>query len=88
MIITKRAVVLDVTPEEDMTENNNLNENDNIQIASFDPNLVKEGEKVFKKCKACHRIGLDAKNGTGPHLNNIFGRVAGELRDYKNIQKI
>ena len=86
-MITKRAVVLDVTPEEDMTENNNLNEYDNIQIASFDPNLVKEGEKVFKKCKACHRIGLDAKNGTGPHLNNIFGRVAGELRDYKKYSK-
>jgi cytochrome c len=85
--ITKRAVVLDVTPEEDMTENNNLDKNDNIQIASFDPNLVKEGEKVFKKCKACHRIGLDAKNGTGPHLNNIFGRVAGELRDYKKYSK-
>ena len=86
-MITKRAVVLDVTPEEDMTENNNLNKNDNIQIASFDPNLVKEGEKVFKKCKACLRIGLDAKNGTGPHLNNIFGRVAGELRDYKKYSK-
>ena len=86
-MITKRAVVLDVTPEEDMTENNNLDKNDNIQIASFDPNLVKEGEKVFKKCKACHRIGLDAKNGTGPHLNNIFGRVAGELRDYKKYSK-
>ena len=86
-MITKRAVVLDVTPEEDMTENNNLDKNDNIQIASFDPNLVKEGEKVFKKCKACHRIGLNAKNGTGPHLNNIFGRVAGELRDYKKYSK-
>ena len=86
-MITKRAVVLDVTPEEDITENNNLDKNDNIQIASFDPNLVKEGEKVFKKCKACHRIGLDAKNGTGPHLNNIFGRVAGELRDYKKYSK-
>ena len=86
-MITKRAVVLDVTPEEDMTENNNLDKNDNIQIASFDPNLVKEGEKVFKKCKAYHRIGLDAKNGTGPHLNNIFGRVAGELRDYKKYSK-
>ena len=86
-MITKRAVVLDVTPEEDMTENNTLDKNDNIQIASFDPNLVKEGEKVFKKCKACHRIGLDAKNGTGPHLNNIFGRVAGELRDYKKYSK-
>ena len=34
-IITKRAVVLDVTPEEDMTENNNLNENDIVKIASL-----------------------------------------------------
>ena len=33
-MITKRAVVLDVTPEEDVTENNNLDKNDNIQIAS------------------------------------------------------
>ena len=53
---------------------------------------IEHGEKVFKKCKACHRIGTNAKNGTGPHLNHIFGRVAGELKNYKkyskNIQKL
>jgi len=85
--ITKRAVVLDVTPEEEVSENSKQNENDNIEIVSFDPILVKQGEKIFKNCKACHRIGLNAKNGTGPHLNNIFGRVAGELRDYKKYSK-
>ena len=85
--ITKRAVVLDVTPEEEVSENSKQNENDNIEIVSFDPILVKQGEKIFKSCKACHRIGLNAKNGTGPHLNNIFGRVAGELNDYKRYSK-
>ena len=53
----------------------------------MDAKLIKDGEKVFKKCKACHRIGLNAKNGTGPHLNNIFGRVAGQLEDYKKYSK-
>ena len=91
--ITKRAIVLDVTPEEeDVSDNSNSNEDDTIKTVSLDAKLIKDGEKVFKKCKACHKIGLNAKNGTGPHLNNIFGRVAGQLKDYKkyskNIQKL
>ena len=87
-IITKRAVVLDVTPEEeDVSDNSNSNEDDIVKTVSMDDTLIKDGEKVFKKCKACHRIGLNAKNGTGPHLNNIFGRVAGQLEDYKKYSK-
>ena len=87
-IITKRAVVLDVTPEEvDVSGNSNSNEDDIVKTVSLDAKLIKDGEKVFKKCKACHRIGLNAKNGTGPHLNNIFGRVAGQLEDYKKYSK-
>ena len=87
-IITKRAVVLDVTPEEeDVSDNSNSNEDDIVKTVSLDAKLIKDGEKVFKKCKACHRIGLNAKNGTGPHLNNIFGRVAGQLEDYKKYSK-
>lgn len=30
------------------------------------------GEKVFGKCKACHKI--DGSDGTGPHLNGVVGR--------------
>ncbi len=41
------------------------------------------GEKVFKKCAACHQVGEKAKNKTGPVLNNIFGRTAGTLEGYK-----
>ncbi|UFM63699.1 cytochrome c family protein [Paracoccus sp. MA] len=34
------------------------------------------GEKVFGKCKACHK--MDGTDGTGPHLNGVVGRpVAG-----------
>jgi len=35
------------------------------------------GEKVFKKCAACHAVGNGADHKLGPHLNDLFGRVAG-----------
>ena len=41
-----------------------------------------KGEKVFKKCKACHYVDT-AKNKTGPHLVNIIGRAAGSVEGYK-----
>lgn len=44
---------------------------------------IKAGEKVFKKCKACHAVGEGAKNKVGPHLNEVFGRVAGSLEGFK-----
>ena len=39
---------------------------------------IEAGEKVFKKCKACHVVDQE-KNKTGPHLVNIFGRAAGSF---------
>lgn len=33
-----------------------------------------KGERVFKKCKACHAIGEGAANKVGPVLNGIVGR--------------
>ncbi len=44
---------------------------------------AEKGEKVFKKCAACHAVGEGAKNKVGPELNEIFGRTAGSLEDYK-----
>ena len=41
------------------------------------------GEKVFGKCKACHKI--DGKDGTGPHLNGVVGRNHGVGRRVSNI---
>ena len=47
---------------------------------------IKAGEKVFKKCKACHYADRD-KYKTGPQLVNIIGRKAGSLNDYKKYSK-
>jgi len=43
---------------------------------------VKKGERAFKKCKACHEIGADAKQKTGPILNGIIGRAAGSVEGF------
>ncbi|NNF80250.1 MAG: cytochrome c family protein [Rhizobiales bacterium] len=43
---------------------------------------VEKGEKVFRKCKACHEVNKE-KNKVGPHLINLIGRKAGALEGYK-----
>ncbi|MCA1370120.1 c-type cytochrome [Ensifer aridi] len=40
------------------------------------------GEKVFRKCQACHAIGPDAKSKTGPVLTGVIGRPAGKVEGY------
>lgn len=42
-----------------------------------------EGEKVFRTCMTCHKVGEGAKNAVGPQLNGLFGRKAGTAPDYK-----
>ena len=41
------------------------------------------GEKVFKKCSACHQIAAGGKNMIGPNLWSVIGRTAGSVSDYK-----
>ena len=41
------------------------------------------GEKVFKKCSACHMIVSGGKNMIGPNLWGVIGRTAGSVTDYK-----
>ena len=41
------------------------------------------GEKVFKKCAACHSIVKGGKNNIGPALYNVVGRDVGVVDDYK-----
>ncbi len=43
---------------------------------------VKAGKKVFKKCKACHKMKA-GKNGVGPHLVGVIGREAGAVEGFK-----
>ncbi len=41
------------------------------------------GEKVFKKCAACHSIIKGGKNNIGPALYNVVNRQVGVINDYK-----
>jgi cytochrome c len=44
---------------------------------------ISNGEKVFKKCAACHSIVKGGKNNIGPALYNVIGRKVGSVEDYK-----
>ena len=44
---------------------------------------VASGEKIFKKCAACHSIAKGGKNKIGPALYNVVGRQVGAINDYK-----
>ena len=41
------------------------------------------GEKVFKKCAACHSIKKGGGNKIGPKLWNVMFRPVGSVADYK-----
>lgn len=55
-----------------------------VEVASVDFGAllaaadVGKGEKVFGKCRACHKLE-DGANGTGPHLYGVVGRPIGEV---------
>ncbi|CAN0461415.1 unnamed protein product [Ectocarpus fasciculatus] len=42
-----------------------------------------KGEKVYRKCKACHTVGEDAKNKVGPHLNGIIDAEIASVEGFK-----
>ena len=44
---------------------------------------VEHGQKIFKKCSACHSVKKGGKNKIGPALYNVLGRNIAALEDYK-----
>ncbi|MDH5797629.1 MAG: cytochrome c family protein [Paracoccaceae bacterium] len=42
---------------------------------------AEKGERVFSKCKACHKLE-DGANGTGPHLYGTVGRDIGSVAGF------
>lgn len=52
-------------------------------VAVVDHELIEAGQKVFKQCVACHKLGDGAKNGTGPVLNGIVGAKVGQVDGFK-----
>ena len=91
--ITMRARVLDVTPDEEKAEAAPAEAEPvavaeaepapETEVAALDPALIEAGEKVFKKCKACHQVGEGAKDRAGPQLNGVMGRAAGSVEGFK-----
>ena len=110
VVITMRATVLDVTPDQGVAREAFLAEEaaeaaaeaaEEAQVqtaaaapetsatatvtpavAGADPALIADGEKVFKKCAACHQVGAGATNRVGPHLNGVMGRTLGGVAGF------
>lgn len=43
---------------------------------------AEDGEAVFRKCRACHQVGPNARSGVGPIQNGVVGRTAGTMEGY------
>lgn len=43
---------------------------------------MEAGERSFRKCSACHRVGEEARHLIGPKLNGLDGRKAGTIEGY------
>ena len=41
------------------------------------------GKALYQQCKRCHQAGGGAEHRIGPHLNDVFGRTAGSLAEYR-----
>ena len=66
------------------TEKGSVTTEEKIDIAALMAmGDIATGEKVFKKCAACHSIVKGGKNNIGPALYNVVGRQIGSISDYK-----
>lgn len=80
--ITMRARVLDVTPD-DGASNADPAPEAAVPEPAIDAVLAAAGEKVFRKCKACHQVGETAKNKVGPTLNAVLGAPLAGVAGFK-----
>lgn len=44
---------------------------------------VAKGEKLFKRCAACHSVTADGASKAGPNLHDVVGRTTGTLEGFK-----
>jgi cytochrome c len=77
--VTNVTTVASTTTSEAVLENSG---SENI-MALFASTSAAEGEKIFKKCAACHSIAKGGKNKIGPVLWGVLGRKSGSISDYK-----
>jgi len=68
---------------EKTTETDSSDLGDGSIMALFASTNAADGEKVFKKCVACHSVAQGGGNKIGPALWGVLGRKAGSVSDYK-----
>ena len=67
-----------------ISEENTMKADDKIDISALMAlGDIAHGEKVFKKCSACHSIEAGGGNKIGPALYNVVGRKIAAVEDYK-----
>ena len=71
-----------VSSDNTLSSTNTIEEKIDIAVLMAMGDITK-GEKVFKKCAACHSIVKGGKNNIGPALYNVVGRKVGSISDYK-----
>ena len=76
--------ITSTTTSETSSENSG---SENI-MALFASTSAADGEKVFKKCVACHSIAKGGANKIGPALWGVLGRKAGSISNYKYSKAI
>ena len=67
-----------------ISEENTMKADDKVDISALMAlGYITHGEKVFKKCSACHSIEAGGGNKIGPALYNVVGRKIAAVEDYK-----
>ena len=67
-----------------INEENTMKAEDKVDISALMAlGDIAHGEKVFKKCSACHSIEAGGGNKIGPALYNVVGRKIAAVEDYK-----
>ena len=79
----KNIVAYKVEASDGTTDEANASETNVDLNALFAMGDVAHGEKIFKKCKACHSINAGGGNKIGPKLWNVMFRPVGSIADYK-----
>ena len=77
----------------DLPDNENTNQANQVKTTNVEDKVdisalmalgdMAHGEKVFKKCSACHSIEASGGNKIGPALYNVVGRKVAAVQDYK-----
>ena len=75
---------VEVAENDNASQNAKTSEVEEIDISALlAMGNIEHGEKVFKKCSACHVVNKGGENKIGPALYGVLGRQVAALGDYK-----